>query len=85
MTIEHRTYADLTAPDTSGMVEQVTEQHRRVQDRLSGVRRCVAVMSGKGGVGKSLTTAALAAACARSGRAIGLLDADLVGPSRCAV
>ena len=81
MAIEHRTYADLTAPDTSGMVEQVTEQHRRVQERLAGVRRCVAVMSGKGGVGKSLTTAALAAACARSGRTIGLLDADLVGPS----
>jgi len=63
------------------MVEQVTAQHARVADRLAGVRSCVGVMSGKGGVGKSLTTAALAAACASRGLAVGLLDADLVGPS----
>jgi ATP-binding protein involved in chromosome partitioning len=81
MTIEHRTYADLTAPDTSRMVEQVTAQHARVAARLAGVKACVAVMSGKGGVGKSLATAVLAAACARRGLTVGLLDADLVGPS----
>ncbi|MFW6084729.1 MAG: P-loop NTPase, partial [Gemmatimonadota bacterium] len=81
MTIEHRTYADLTAPDSSGMVDQVTAQHERVAARLADVRACVAVMSGKGGVGKSLATAALAAACAGRGLRVGLLDADLVGPS----
>ena len=81
MTIEHRTYADLTAPDTSRMVEQVTVQHARVAARLAGVKACVAVMSGKGGVGKSLATAVLAAASARRGLEVGLLDADLVGPS----
>ena len=81
MTIEHRTYADLTAPDTSRMVDQVTAQHARVAARLAGVKACVAVMSGKGGVGKSLATAVLAAACARRGLEVGLLDADLVGPS----
>lgn len=81
MSIEHRTYADLTAPDTSRMVAQVTEQHERVAARLAGVKACVAVMSGKGGVGKSLATAVLAAACARRGLDVGLLDADLVGPS----
>ena len=81
MTIDHRTYADLTAPDTSRMVEQVAAQHARVAARLAGVKTCVAVMSGKGGVGKSLATAVLAAACARRGLAVGLLDADLVGPS----
>lgn len=81
MTIEHRTYADLTAPDTSHMVEQVTAQHARVAERLAGVKACVAVMSGKGGVGKSLTTAVLAAAILRRGLGTGLLDADLVGPS----
>lgn len=81
MTIEHRTYADLTAPDTSGMVEQVRAQLDRVAARMEDVKACVAVMSGKGGVGKSLTTAALAAACARRDRRTGLLDADLVGPS----
>lgn len=81
MTIEHRTYADLSAPDTSKMVEQVTAQKARVARRMAGVDACVAVMSGKGGVGKSLTTAALAAAMAHEGRRVGLLDADLVGPS----
>lgn len=81
MTIEHRTYADLTAPDSSGMVDQVAAQHERVAARMADVEACVAVMSGKGGVGKSLTTAALAAACAGRGLAVGLLDADLVGPS----
>lgn len=81
MSIKHRTYADLTAPDTSRMVAQVTEQHERVAARLAEVKACVAVMSGKGGVGKSLATAALAAACGRRGLDVGLLDADLVGPS----
>ncbi|HSM07624.1 MAG TPA: P-loop NTPase [Gemmatimonadota bacterium] len=81
MSIEHRTYTDLTAPDTSRMVAQVTEQHERVAARLAEVKACVAVMSGKGGVGKSLATAVLAAACARRGLDVGLLDADLVGPS----
>lgn len=81
MTTEHRTYADLTAPDTSRMVEQVTDQHARVAARLAGVKACIAVMSGKGGVGKSLATAVLAVACARRGLDVGLLDADLVGPS----
>lgn len=81
MSIEHRTYADMTAPDTSGMVEQVGAQLARVAERLARVDRCVAVMSGKGGVGKSLTTAALAGALAGRGHRVGLLDADLVGPS----
>lgn len=81
MSIEHRTYADLGAPDSSRMVEQVTAQHARVAERMADVKRCVAVMSGKGGVGKSLTTAGLARALAARGRRVGLLDADLVGPS----
>jgi len=39
------------------------------------------VLSGKGGVGKSLVTALLACAFARAGRSVGILDADLTGPS----
>lgn len=81
MTLKHRTYAELTGTDTSRMVEQVTAQLARVAERLAGVKACVAVMSGKGGVGKSLMTAALASACAARGLAVGLLDADLVGPT----
>ncbi len=56
-------------------------QRRRVADRLATVRRVVAVLSGKGGVGKSFVTAGLARALARSGRAAGVLDADFNGPT----
>ncbi|MEM6490398.1 MAG: P-loop NTPase, partial [Pseudomonadota bacterium] len=46
-----------------------------------GVKHIVAVASGKGGVGKSTTAANLALAMAAEGRAVGVLDADIYGPS----
>jgi ATP-binding protein involved in chromosome partitioning len=76
-----RTYHQLTDPDRSGLADQIGAQRRRVADQLAGVRRIVAVMSGKGGVGKSYVTAHLARALARAGRAVGVLDADLNGPT----
>ncbi len=48
---------------------------------LNKVDQVVAVMSGKGGVGKSSVTAMLAVALARSGQKVGILDADITGPS----
>jgi ATP-binding protein involved in chromosome partitioning len=45
------------------------------------IKRVVAVMSGKGGVGKSLVTGLLAAALARKCYQVGILDADITGPS----
>jgi ATP-binding protein involved in chromosome partitioning len=45
------------------------------------IKRVVAVMSGKGGVGKSLVTGVLATALARDGYQVGVLDADITGPS----
>jgi len=76
-----RTYHDLTDADRSGLPEQIGAQRKRVAERLAGVGRVIAVMSGKGGVGKSYVTAHLARALARSGRAVGVLDADLNGPT----
>lgn len=76
-----RTYHQLTDPDRSGLADQIGAQRRRVAERLAGVRRIVAVMSGKGGVGKSYVTAHLARALARGGHATGVLDADLNGPT----
>ena len=76
-----RTYHQLTDPDRSGLADQIAAQRRRVAEQLAGVKRIIAVMSGKGGVGKSYVTAHLARALARAARLVGVLDADLNGPT----
>jgi Mrp family chromosome partitioning ATPase len=50
-------------------------------NKMNQVRRVIAVMSGKGGVGKSSVTAALAVELRRQGQKVGILDADVTGPS----
>ncbi len=50
--------------------------------KVPGIDRIVAIASGKGGVGKSTVTANLACALAAEGRRVGLLDADVYGPSQ---
>ena len=47
----------------------------------SSIKKVIAVVSGKGGVGKSTVTSMLAVAMARKGKRVGVLDADITGPS----
>jgi hybrid cluster-associated redox disulfide protein len=72
----------------SGRVPTIMNEDRVPARRAPGefARRAkfgsvVAIMSGKGGVGKSLTTALLAVGLRRAGKRVGILDADITGPS----
>ncbi|TAJ23122.1 MAG: ATP-binding protein [Nitrospirae bacterium] len=66
--------------DDAKVVQQITAQMKQVQARMAGIKHKLVVMSGKGGVGKSMTTVNLALAFARLGHRVGLLDVDLNGP-----
>jgi len=74
-------YRDIPGDGGSNIVGQVEAQQARLGARLRDVRAIVAVVSGKGGVGKSSITANLAGAFALAGARVGVLDADLNGPS----
>ena len=76
-----RTYREVPGPDGSRLMEQVLRQRARVAERLAGVEREIIVHSGKGGVGKSWITAALALAVHRLSLAVGVVDADLHSPT----
>ena len=76
-----KTYRDLPSDAGSNIVGQVTAQADRIQKRLASVKHTVAIMSGKGGVGKSSLTANLATALTLKGNAVGVVDADINGPT----
>ena len=56
-------------------------RHGRPSEPLPGVKHIIAVASGKGGVGKSTVACNLAVGLAKLGLAVGVLDADMFGPS----
>jgi ATP-binding protein involved in chromosome partitioning len=74
-------YRDIKGDGGSNIVEQVAAHQARLAARMAPIRASVAIVSGKGGVGKSSVTSNLAAALAGRGLAVGVLDADLNGPS----
>lgn len=76
-----RTYHEVDHGTGSELLEQVLDQKARLAERLSGVGMILAVASGKGGVGKSAVTANLAATLAARDQKVGVVDADLNGPS----
>jgi ATP-binding protein involved in chromosome partitioning len=77
-----KSYHDIAGDGGSNVLEQVTEQKDRIARALSKVRHRVAVGSGKGGVGKSTVTRALAAALAARGFKVAIVDADFNGPTQ---
>lgn len=76
-----RTYSELREVTASDIEGQLAARQEKLRRRLADVRHTLAVMSGKGGVGKSVVTASLAAVLAEEGSAVGVLDADVNGPS----
>ena len=76
-----KTYEDLEGDGGSNIVEQVVELGEKLRSRLDKIKYKVALMSGKGGVGKSSITANIASCLADRGKKVGILDADLNGPS----
>ena len=76
-----KSYKELPDDAGSNIIGQVTAQANRLSKRLSSVKHTVAVMSGKGGVGKSAITTNLATALTLKGYSVGIVDADINGPS----
>ena len=66
---------------TINFTSNTTSLRTDKKDILKGVKNIIAVISGKGGVGKSTVAANLALAIAAGGAKVGLLDADIYGPS----
>ena len=61
--------------------KRASKEQERLKDTMGKIKHKIAIISGKGGVGKSIVTVNLATAFALQGKRVGLLDADIHGPS----
>lgn len=61
---------------------EIQEQEKNLFGSLNNIKNVIVVMSGKGGVGKSSVTALIASNLAKQGKKVGILDADITGPSQ---
>jgi ATP-binding protein involved in chromosome partitioning len=75
-------YRDVAGDGGSNIAGQVEAQQGQLRKRLASIASVVAIVSGKGGVGKSALTANLACCLALDGWKVGVLDADLNGPTQ---
>jgi Mrp family chromosome partitioning ATPase len=73
--------AEAEIRELSGVEEVIVDFAEAKPKELNQIGKVIAVMSGKGGVGKSLIASLLAVSFAREENAVGILDADITGPS----
>ena len=66
---------------SSNCASRKKESFLKEPHKKSSIKKVIGVVSGKGGVGKSLTTSLLASFAQKQGKSVGIMDADITGPS----